>query len=87
MNSLIAHYNSLSANAQESYEKNVLEPAQKNYDKFLEDIDRYDELVSDFIPNLKQSLQDAANEKIEIQIKQFNVKFEVRLDLQQAKRD
>lgn len=86
VNSLINNYNSMSKNAQEKYQETV-EKAKEDFEKFQTDLDRYDELISDFIPDLYQSIQDAASEKIELQIKQFNYKFEIRLELQQAKRD
>ena len=76
----------MSKNAQEKYQETV-EKAKEDFEKFQTDLDRYDELISDFIPDLYQSIQDAASEKIELQIKQFNYKFEIRLELQQAKRD
>ena len=86
VNSLIAQYNSMSADAQEGF-KDTVEKAQEDFEKFKEDMDRYDELVSDTIPGLQDSIQDAIDEKIELQIEKFNMEIEIRLDLAEAERD
>lgn len=86
VNSIIANYNSMSKDAQKDYEKTVSE-AERNFEKFKTDIDRYDELVSDFIPNIQQSIQDAIDKQIENNIQKFNIEIEVALDMSQATRD
>ena len=86
VNDLIDKYNAMSAEEQEKY-KETVEQAKEDLDKFTEDLDRYDELVSDFIPGLNNEIQDAIDEEIELNIKKFNLEFEVRLDMKEATKD
>lgn len=86
VNSLIAQYNNMSADAQEGF-KDTVEKAQKDFDTFVDNIDRYDELISSEIPGLEDDIQDAIDEQIEIQIEKFNMEIEIRLDLAEAERD
>lgn len=86
VNSLIDKYNKMSESEQEAY-KETVEKAKEDLEQFTEDLDRYDELVSDFIPGLKQEIQDAIDEEIELNIKKFNMEFEIRLDMKEAQKD
>ena len=86
INAVINHYNSLSAETQESY-KDTVEQAEKNWEKFLDNISEYDELVSEMIPELEDEIQAAIDEQIEIQIEKFNMEIELRLDMAEAERD
>jgi N-acetylglucosamine-6-phosphate deacetylase len=86
VNSLINKYNSMSKAKQETY-KETVENAKKEFEEFQKNIDRYDELVSDFIPNLKQSIQDAIDKQIDISVQEFNKEVEITLDMSQATRD
>lgn len=86
VNGLIDQYNNMSADEQEKF-KDVIEQAKKDFDKWQEDMDRYDELVSDFIPGLENDIQDAIDEEIELNIKKFNLEFEVKLDIADAQKD
>lgn len=86
VNSLIAQYNSMSAEAQEGF-KDTVEKAQEDFETFVSNIERYDELITDTIPGLEADIQDAINEQIEIQIEQFNMEIEIRLNLAEAERD
>ena len=86
INSLIANYNSMSKEAQETY-KDTVEAAKEDFEKFKTNLDRYDELVSDFIPQLYQNVQDALDKQIEINIQKFNYEITITLDLNQATRD
>ena len=86
VNSLIDKYNAMSADEQEKY-KETVEQAKQDLEKFTEDLDRYDELVSDFMPGLEQEIQDAIDEQIELNIKKFNIEFEVRLDMEEAEKE
>ena len=86
VNSLIAQYNGMTAEAQEAF-KNTVERAQEDFDTFVENIERYDELVSNEIPELENNIQDAIDQQIEIQIEKFNMEIEIRLDLAEAERD
>ena len=70
VNSIIAKYNTMSAEAQESY-KDTVEKAKEDFDKFVENLERYDEVVTDLIPGLEADIQDAIDEKIDLQIEKL----------------
>ena len=86
VNSLINQYNHMSATAQESF-KDTVEKAKEDFDKFVDNINRYDELVTDMIPDLEADIQEAIDEKIDIQIEKFDMEIEIRLHLAEAERD
>lgn len=86
VNSLIDKYNSMSKKQQESY-KETVENAKKEFEDFKKNIDRYDELVSDFIPDLQQSIQDTIDKQVEINVEKFNMEIEITLNMDQATRD
>lgn len=86
VNSLIAKYNSMSAEAQEGF-KDTVEQAKEDFDKFVENLDRYDDLITSEIPDLEADIQDAVDEKIDLQIEKFDMEIELRLDLAEAERD
>jgi multidrug resistance efflux pump len=86
VNSLIDRYNSMSAEEQESY-KDTVEKAKEDFKEFQKDLDRYDTLVSNEIPNLSQSIQDALDKQIELNIKKFNMEVTLTLDMAEAERD
>ena len=86
VNGLIAQYNAMSAEAQEGF-KETVETAKKNFEKFVEDLENYDTLISDTLPGLQNEIQDAIDEQIELNIKKFNMEFEIRLDLKDAEKD
>jgi hypothetical protein len=75
--------------SQEQQEKNKekVELAKQELDKDLEMLDRYDELVSDFIPDLRQQIYDALDKQIEINVKKFNMEIEISLNLNNATRE
>lgn len=86
VNSLINKYNSMSAEEQEKY-KETIEKAKEDFKKFQEDLDKYDKLISDEIPGLRQSIQDAIDQQIEINIKKFNMEVDITLNMAEAERD
>lgn len=86
LNSLINQYNSMSAAGQESF-KATVEAAQESFDKFKEDLDRYDELVSDFIPSIYDEIEQAFDQQIEINVQKFNMELEITLDMNEATRE
>lgn len=86
VNGLIAQYNSMSATAQEGF-KDTVEKAKEDFDKFVDNIDRYDELITNTIPGLEKDIQSAVDEKIDLQIEKFDMEIELRLDLAEAERD
>ena len=83
VNALVAKYNSMSAKEQEGF-KETVEQAKKDFETFTENMEKYDELVSDTIPGLQDEIQDAIDQQIEIQIEKFNMEIEIRLNLKEA---
>ena len=86
VNSIIDHYNSLSASGQEKYQ-DTLDKAKEDFEQFKEDISRYDELTTDVIPGIENQIQDAIDKQIELKIEAFNMEIEIRLEMSQAERD
>lgn len=86
VNSIIAQYNAMSAEEQEDF-KETVEAAKKDYETFQSQIERYDELISSFIPDIEDALQDAVDKEIEINIQKFTMEVELRLDMAEAERD
>ena len=86
VNSLIEKYNNMSAEEQEAY-KEVVEQAKEDFEKFKENIERYDTIITDEIPGLEDQIQDAIDQQIEINIKKFTMKVELRLEMKQAEED
>ena len=86
VNSIINKYNSMSAEAQESYQE-TLDKAKENFEKFVEAIEEYDNLISEEIPGMEDEIQEMINDQIEIQIEKFNMEIEIRLDLEEAQRE
>ena len=76
----------MSAAGQESF-KTTVEAAQESFDKFKEDLDRYDELVSDFIPSIYDEIEQAFDQQIEINVQKFNMELEITLDMNEATRE
>ena len=83
LNSVYNHYNSLSAEAQKTYEDTV-KAAEKKWTKFKEAVSNYDKLVGSTIPGLEQSVQDALDKQIQIKIKEFDMEIELALDIKKA---
>lgn len=83
VNALVAKYNSMSAKEQEGF-KETVEQAKKDFETFTDNMEKYDELISDTIPGLQDEIQDAVDQQIEIQIEKFNMEIEIRLDLKEA---
>lgn len=86
VNSVIDRYNSMSSTAQEAYQ-DTYDKAKEDFDKFVEDIGRYDELLTDEIPELQADIQEATNKKIELKLDAFHQEIELRLDMADAERD
>lgn len=88
LNALEDQYNHLSAAQQEKWDENkTIDKAKEDFNKFKENMDRYDELVSSFIPDLQKQIQDAIDEIVEKQVEKFNKGIELRLDMAEAERD
>lgn len=86
LNSLIAKYNAMSKTEQEKF-KETVEQAKKDYDQFKTDMEYYENLISETIPDLEEEIQDALDKQIEIQIQKFTMEVEIRLDMAEAERD
>ena len=86
VNSIISYYNGLSATEQQAY-KGTVEAAKEDYENFKKQIERYDELVSNTLPELKEKIEQARDKQVEIAISKFKIAIEIELDLSQAKRD
>ena len=88
LNDLEDQYNHLSAKQQEKWDENkTLDKAKEDFSKFKENMDRYDELVSSFIPDLEKQIQEAIDQIVEKQIEKFNKGIDLRLDMAEAERD
>ena len=86
VNSVIDRYNGMSASAQEAYQE-TYDKAKEDFDKFVEDIGRYDELLTNEIPGLQAEIQEAINKQIELKLEAFHQEIEIRLDMSDAERD
>jgi hypothetical protein len=87
-NAKVDQYNKLSDKNKKKWDNNkTLETAKKEYDDIKNWADRYDELISNFIPDLKQNIQDSLDKQIELNVQKFNLKLTVTLDMNQATRD
>lgn len=86
VNSVINRYNSMSATQQETY-KDTVENAKEQFEKFKENLKRYDELLTDEIPELQANIQEAINKQIELKLEAFNQEIEIRLEMAEAERD
>lgn len=83
LNAVYNHYNSLSADAQKGYEATVT-AAEKRWEKFKDAVSDYDTLIGSTIPGLEQDIQDTMDEKLEIQIKEFDMSIDLTLDIKDA---
>lgn len=87
VNSIIDKYNSLStADAQEKYQE-TLDKAKERWNKFKEDMSRYDTLVTEEIPELESNIRTALDKQIEIKLEAFEYEIQIRLDMSEAERD
>ena len=86
VNSLIAQYNNMGAEAQEGF-KDTVEQAKEDFETFTNNLDRYDEVITNLIPGLEADIQSAVDEKIDLQIEKFDMEIELRLNLAEAERD
>ena len=86
INSIINYYNHLSASQQENY-KDTVEQAKKDYEDFKKQIENYDKLVSETIPELKQEIRKERDKQVEIAISKFKMAIEIELDLSDARKN
>lgn len=86
VNSVIDKYNSMDAAAQEKYQE-TLDKAKEDWNKFKENIDRYDTLITDDIPGLESDIRAALDQQIEIKLEAFEYEIKIRLDMSEAERE
>lgn len=86
-NSIIAAYNNLSSEAQTDEEKQKVESAKAAYEQLKNLIANYEKIIFDTIPGLQEQIEDSLSREIEIQIQEFDMKLQLRLDMSAAQRD
>jgi hypothetical protein len=86
VNSLIEQYNAMSASEQEEFADTV-DAAKEDYEDFVEQIENYDTLISETIPDLEDDIQEVVDKEIEINISKFTMEIEIRLDMAEAERE
>ena len=86
VNQAITNYNAFDAEQQEKY-KDIVENFKKEYQAFKKHIQRYDQLISEELPGLQDSITDNINKKIELQVQKFKVNIELQLDIADAQKD
>ena len=86
LNQMIEDFNKLSAAEQEKQQEK-LDQAKEDYEKFMEMIGEYEDVLLDTIPEIENQLDDITDREIEIQIQKLNMEVELRLDLTQAQKD
>ena len=86
LNRMIDKYNGMSAESQEEFEEKINE-AEDAYDKFLETLEEYEELINDTIPESEDKIQEAIDKQIEIQVDKFKMAVELRLETSEAERE
>jgi ABC-type transporter Mla subunit MlaD len=64
-----------------------VEAAKEDYEHFKEQIEHYDELISETIPEFEKNIRDNLNKRIEIQVSKFKMSVEIELDLAKAEKD
>lgn len=91
INALIKKYNSLSAAEQEAYDKaykekkSPIEKAEEYYEKLKKQMDKYTDYMST-VYSEEEAMQDALFQQIENNLKAYQVKIEVKLDMSEARR-
>ena len=91
INALIKKYNSLSAAEQEAYDKaykekkSPIEKAEEYYEKLKKQMDKYTDYMST-VYSEEEAMQDALFQRIENNLKAYQVKIEVKLDISEARR-
>lgn len=86
VNTIVAQYNTMSAKEQENF-KDTVEAAKEDYENFKKQIEDYDKLISNTIPDLKDKTQDAIDKEIENNITKFTMEVELRLEMAEAEKD
>ena len=71
----------MSAKAQEDYQE-TLEKAKDDWNKFKDNIERYDTLITDDIPGLEADIRAALDQQIEIKLEAFEYEIEIRFQIE-----
>ena len=88
LKSLQDQYNKLSAKQQEKWdEKKILQNAEEELSKLQKDLDRYDELTVNVIPELQTNKLEQELQKLETRIQQLNLEVDVKLKTAETERD
>lgn len=85
-NATVAKYNKMSAEEQQK-NKDMLDKAKQKYENTKKDIQRYDKIVSEEIPNLQKSVQEAIDKQTQINIQKFKIKVDLEMDMSEAERE
>ena len=85
-NNTIAKYNKMSAEEQQK-NKDMLDKAKQKYENTKKDIQRYDKIVSEEIPNLQKAVQESIDKQTQINIKKFKIKVDLEMDMSEAERE
>lgn len=85
-NAIIDAYNSMTAEQQEAY-KATMDAATESYEALLTTFERFDELYTEEIPGLMDTIQELLDQAVELQIEKFNTEIQISLDMKQAERE
>lgn len=86
LNAIEDQYNSMTAEQQENFQE-TYDKAKEEFDEFVDNISRYDELLTSEIPDLVSDVQEDINKQIELKVDAFNHEIKIRLDMAEAERD
>ncbi|MBO5179915.1 MAG: hypothetical protein J6B87_06180 [Clostridia bacterium] len=87
VNDLIDKYNAMTDEAEQKAFKETVETAKEEFELFKKNLERYEEIIEEEIPDLEDNIQEAFDKQIEIRIEKFNTEIEIRLEMAQAERD
>ena len=86
VNQVIAKYNSAQTKAEQEALKAEVDAAKASYEQFKKDIERYEDLVINEIEDSEQAIREAFDKQIEIQIEQFELELQLKIDAKDAER-
>ena len=85
LNTFIDAYNKMSKEEQENH-KEELQKRKENFEEFKTSVDRYATLINEEIPEIATSISNSTVQQAENKIKAFEIEIEVKLDMNEAKR-
>ena len=86
VNAVIEKYNKMTSKQQEKYQ-DTLDKAKEEWNEFLENISRYDEILTEELPSMMSDIQDNLSEQIDLKLEGFEYEVKIRLDLAEAKKE